>query len=273
MGLNIATDHLDWHPDREEYIRAKQNIVKYQVDSDCAVLARDYEDSRNMANLTRGHVYYFSTKEEVEGGFVKEGKIILKLEETWEVGEVNNLFLRGEHNWENVAAASTAAKLAGATIEGIKKAVFSFKGLEHRLELVGTYGGISFYNDSFATSPLPTLAAVRAIDGPVIAILGGSAKGFSYRDFGRDLANQKNLKGIVVVGETGPEIKKSLEDSGFPGKIKEGVKNMEEIVKTAISLARSGDAVLLSPAAASFDMFKDYKDRGNKFREMVKSLG
>lgn len=281
--LNITTDHLDWHSTREEYVWAKCNIVKLQNKNDYAVLAWDYGDPRAMGGLTKGRVYYFtakqetssayfSTKEEVEGAYVREREIILKVGEVWEVGEVDKLLLRGEHNWENVTAAAVAAKLGGATRDGIKKAVFSFRGLPHRLELVGTYKGVTFYNDSFATSPLPSLAAVRAFDEPVIIILGGSRKGFSYTDFGRDLSSQKNLKAVLVIGETGPEIKKSLEDEGFVGVIREGGENMKEIVRSCFRMARAGDVVILSPAAASFDMFKDYKDRGQQFKEWVRHL-
>lgn len=270
--LNITTDHLDWHKDREEYVLAKQSIVKFQTEKDYAIVAFDYSDPFSFTNLTKAKVYRFSTKAETEGAFVLDGKIILNIDSKENLGSVEKLLLRGEHNWENIAAASVSAKLAGATTAGIKKAIFSFSGLEHRLELVGNFSEISFYNDSFATSPLPSLAAVRAFAEPVILILGGSSKGFSYKEFGRDLALQKNLKTVIVIGETAPEIKSALVESGFYGQIIDGGENMEEVVKTALGMAKSGDVVLLSPAAASFDMFKDYKDRGNQFKDCVRGL-
>lgn len=279
--LNVTTDHLDWHPDREEYVSAKTNILRMQNKNDFAVLSCDYDEVRQMWKLTKGKVYYFAGKEvssseyfakaeEVEGAYILDGLISLNMDGVKEeLGKVADLLLRGEHNWENAAAAVVAAKLAGGTLEGIKKAVFSFKGLPHRLELTGEVDGVAFYNDSFATSPLPALAAVRAFQEPVVLILGGSRKGFSYEDFGRELSSEKNLKAVVVIGETGPEIKEALEKGGFRGDVAEGAGNMEQIVKTAYNLAKKGDVVLLSPAAASFDMFHDYKDRGNQFKAAV----
>lgn len=271
--INITTDHLDWHKDREEYILAKQNIVHFQEESDFAVLAKDYEDSLSFERLTRAEVYYFSTEENVKGSYVEDGVIYLNENESTDgIGKVENLVIRGKHNWENVCAAVISSRLAGATVDGIKKAVFSFKGLPHRIELVGEKNDITFYNDSFATSPSPSLAAVRAFEEQVVVILGGSAKGFSYREFGQDLAKQENLKAAIVIGQTGPEIKEALLSAGYAGQILEGGGNMEGIIKTAMSVANPGDVVLLSPAAASFDMFKDYKDRGNQFKVCIKRL-
>lgn len=270
--LNITTDHLDWHPHREEYVLSKQNIVKFQKRNDFAVLAKDYKNAREMSSLTKSKVYYFSTKEEVEGAYVLNGEIILNIDDEERLGRVGDLLLRGEHNWENIAAAAVASKIAGATTDGIKAAVFSFPGLEHRLEFVGTFKGVSFYNDSFATSPLPSLAAVKAFSEPVVLILGGSRKGFRYDEFGRNLSKQRNLKSVIVIGETGPEIKEALIKNGLKGNVVEGGRNMEQIVGRAYKLAKPGDVVLLSPAAASFDMFKDYKDRGEQFRREVMLL-
>ncbi len=267
--LNITTDHLDWHKDREEYVRAKENIVRFQTQKDYAVLIKDYETPASFAQKTKAQVCWASAKEQVRGVYVLHGKIVVNIDKKEEVGSVDKLLLRGRHNWENVTAAACASYLAGATVEGIRKGVFSFKGLPHRLELVGTYNGITFYNDSFATSPAPVLAAVASFTEPVILILGGSSKGLSYDEFGKELANKKQVKAVLIIGEVGPEIQKALEVGGFTGKIVVGGKNMVEIVQNAITLAQTGDVVLLSPAAASFDMFRDYKDRGEQFKEVV----
>lgn len=270
--LNITTDHLDWHKDREEYVAAKENIVRFQTQEDYAVLMKDYETPASFAQKTRAAVYWASVKEQARGAYVLHGKIVVNIDKEEEVGSVDKLLLRGRHNWENVAAATCASYLAGATVEGIKKGVFSFKGLPHRLELVGTHNGITFYNDSFATSPAPVLAAVASFTEPVILILGGSSKGLSYEEFGKELANRKHIKAVLIIGEVGPEIQKAMKEGGFTGKIVAGGKNMVEIVQNAAYHAQPGDVVLLSPAAASFDMFKDYKDRGEQFKKEVGRL-
>lgn len=285
MVVNITTDHLDWHKNREEYVRAKENIVRFQTKDDFAVLMRDYDTPASFAGKTKSKVLWASIQGEVEGAYVSDGKIFLNVparnaasiasaggDQVVQVGKVDKLLLRGKHNWENVATAIAAARLAGATLVGIRKAIFSFKGLPHRLELVGTYNGITFYNDSFATSPTPVLAAVDSFTEPVILILGGSSKGLSYEEFGKELANRKHVKAVLIIGEVGPEIEESLRNANFSGKIVAGGKSMGEIVKTTVSHAAWGDVVLLSPATASFDMFKDYKDRGDQFKEEVRKL-
>lgn len=270
--INITTDHMDWHTNREEYVEAKTNIVHYQTKNDFAVLMRDYETSASFEKYAKGQVLWASIKGGVRGAYVAGGKIWLNVDKPVEIGEVDKLILRGRHNWENVVCAIPAAYVCGATITGIKKAVFSFKGLPHRLEKVGEVGGITFYNDSFATSPGPTLAAVRSFNEPIILILGGSSKKLSYKEMAEELTKTKNLKAVLVIGEVGPEIRRELEKVGYAGKLIEGGKDMKEVVSNAVSVANSGDVVILSPAAASFDMFKDYKDRGKQFMEEVTRL-
>ncbi|MBI4058705.1 UDP-N-acetylmuramoyl-L-alanine--D-glutamate ligase [Candidatus Microgenomates bacterium] len=271
--LNITTDHLDWHKNREEYVQAKENIVRFQTEKDFVVLMKDYETPCSFAPKTKAEVFWASIKEEVKGGYIKKGKIVLNVEKAVEIGSVDKLLLLGTHNWENIVLATCAAKLAGATVEGIKQAVFTFAGLPHRLELAGEYQGIKFYNDSFATSPTPTLAAVNSFSKPLILILGGSSKGLDYTEMARKLAAKKNVKAIIYMGEVGGQIKQDLENAGFKGQLIGGGKNMAEIIKNAAQIAESGDIVLLSPSAASFDMFKDYKDRGEQFKKAVRQLG
>lgn len=270
--INISTDHLDWHKDRNEYVKAKENIVKFQTKNDLAVLMKDYQTPASFAQKTKGKVYWASIKQKVRGSYVNNGIIYLNVDEKTLIGPTDKLLLRGRHNWENVTCAVVASYLAGATLEGIKKAVFSFRGLPHRLELVGVVNGVSFYNDSFATSPGPVLAAVHSFSEPMILILGGSSKGLDYQALGKELSKLPNLKAVLIIGEVGGEIKRELMKSGFRGKLTEGGKNMREIIKNTISLAKSGDVVLLSPAAASFDMFKNYKDRGMQFNQEVLKL-
>jgi len=270
--LNITVDHLDWHRNVGEYIMAKSNIVRYQTEKDFAVVNFDYSTSRNFEKLTKGKVFYFSRREKVKGCYVKDKKIILAVgrKENF-IGDTDKLLLRGEHNWENITCAVCASRLAGASLAAIRKVVFSFKGLEHRLEFVGKFRGISFYNDSFATNPQPTIAAINSFFEPLVVILGGSDKGLDYTELGEEIVRKK-VKGVVLIGQIAPKIEKSLKRAGFLGEIRKGAKNMEMIVRQAVSLAKEGDVVLLSPGTASFDMFRNYKDRGEQFKKAALSF-
>lgn len=248
--LNITTDHLDWHKDRKEYINAKKNIVRYQKIGDYAVLNADYKVSKSFAKITCGKTYFF-----------RRSNVLKDL-------NPDKLLLRGEHNWENVAAAVCVAKLAGADEKVIKKVVYSFKGLEHRLELVGTHKGVTFYNDSFSTNPEPAIAAVRAFSEPITIILGGYDKGLDYRNLGLVISKQKNVNNVILIGDTAEKIKSSLLKAKYGGNLIElGKPSMKEIVKVSFESTAKGGVVILSPASASFDMFPNYKERGKKFKE------
>jgi UDP-N-acetylmuramoylalanine--D-glutamate ligase/UDP-N-acetylenolpyruvoylglucosamine reductase len=248
--LNITLDHMDWHKDKEEYINAKKNIVRHQSVSDWAVLNEEYEVSRNFAKLTKGKVEFFS-KEKLESKYKEE------------------LLLRGEHNLENIAAAVSVSKIVGVDEDIILKTVRSFKGLEHRLELVGTINGVTFYNDSFATGPQPTIAAINSFTEPETLILGGSDKGLDYRQLRDEIEKRDNVKNLILIGQIGEKI-----GGGIKGKniINLGKTSMIHIIDAAQRVSPKGGVVILSPAAASFDMFENYKDRGNQFKKAVQSL-
>ena len=163
--------------------------------------------------------------------------------------------------------------MAGANVTAIKRAVFAFKGLEHRLELVRRVRGINWYNDSFSTTPETAIAAIGSFNEPMTIILGGSEKGSNYQSLGRLIVKSRNLKTIILIGKTAGKIESAIKKSGkFNGKIIRGLGSMPAIVKTAYKLGLSGEVVVLSPAAASFDMFKNYQDRGNQFKAAVKKL-
>ena len=252
--LNITEDHLDWHKDRNEYVSAKANIVKYQSQSDFAVVNEEYETSRNFANLTKAMSTLFS-KDKLEAKF-KEG-----------------LLLRGEHNLENIAAAVTVGKCIGVSEETILETVRNFKGLEHRLELVAEVDGKTFYNDSFATGPQPTIAAVNSFTEPETLILGGSDKGLDYKELGNAIAAKGNVKSVIVVGDTRKKISEALDGEGAGINILDlEYSPMDEIVKKAFEITPDGGVIVLSPGAASFDMFENYKDRGVQFKNSVAKL-
>lgn len=274
--LNITSDHMDWHKDVNEYIKAKENIVMFQNDLDVSVINYDYDIPRNFSKITKAEVFFYSRKEVLEkGAFVDgENNIVFTNEKTKSnLGKIYRLLLRGEHNLENVLPATVVAKVLGVSDDIIEKTISSFKGLEHRLELVRNVGGVTFYNDSFATGPQPTIAAVKAFKEPITLILGGSEKYLNYDELARIISKSKNVKVVALIGQIAPQIKESLLKSKFKGKILELGKNpMKKIVHETFKLTPKGGVVLFSPAAASFDMFKNYKERGKKFKESVENL-
>lgn len=248
--LNITSDHMDWHKDLNEYIDAKKNIVRHQTKDDWAIINSEYKNSKDFAAETNAHVVFYSNED---------------------LGDVykTDLTLRGEHNFENIAAAVSVAKVLEIDESLIVNTVKSFKGLEHRLEFVGEVDEIKFYNDSFATGPQPTIAAIKSFSEDETLILGGSDKGLDYSDLGNIINKTKNVKNIILIGQIREKIKEHIKDKNI---IDMGESSMDEIVKKAFSVTGHGGVVVLTPAAASFDMFKDYKDRGNQFKMAVKNL-
>ena len=251
--LNITQDHLDWHKDLEEYVDAKKNIVKFQKAEDFAVINSDYETPKSFAKEAKGKVIFFPKT------LARKYK--------------DRLLLRGEHNLENVAAALTVSNILKIRMESIAKILSTFKGLEHRLELVGEKGGIKFYNDSFATGPQPTIAAIKSFFEPLTVILGGYDKGLDYRELIDVICNSKNVKNIILIGDLAQRFGKMFTSVKYEGNIVDMDKeSMKKIVSKALSLTSKSGVVLLSPASASFDMFHDYKERGKKFKEAVADL-
>ncbi len=252
--LNITKDHLDWHVSREEYVNAKKNIVSHQNKDDYAVINYEYKDPKSFADLTKGKVVPFS-KSSLENKY-KEG-----------------LMLRGEHNLENIAAAVAVGKILKIDDDKILDTVKNFKGLEHRLELVGEIRGRTFYNDSFATGPQPTIAAINSFSEPETLILGGSDKGLDYSELGKIISEKENVKNIILIGQIRNQVAATFKGTTFKGRVYDlGNSSMKEIVGKAFDVTQKGGVVILSPAAASFDMFKNYKERGNQFKKAVQSL-
>jgi len=272
--LNITEDHLDWHKDKEEYVLAKENIIKYQNNSDYSVINYDYDLPRSFSKLTKSKVYFVSRKTSVKGCYVYNNNIILNIDnKEINIGNTKDLFLRGEHNWENICSAIMASYIAGSDLKSIREVVFSFKGLEHRLEFVRSYKNIEFYNDSFATGPQPTIAAVNSFNKPLTLILGGYDKGLNYESLAGILKNYKHKLQIVLIGDLEEKLFALLSaviDREYLYKL--GKKTMDIIVKKAVQITPENGIILLSPAAASFDMFKDYKERGNMFKNSVMNL-
>jgi len=284
--LNITQEHLNnmdpmatnYHKTRDDYVKAKENLIKHQKPADFCVINADFDTSKSFSKLTKAKTYWFSKQQQVQGVYVKSGEIILNLNHIKEkIASVDRLLLRGRHNWENISAAILAAYLAGAKIKAIKSTVVSFKGLEHRLELVGEINQVKFYNDSFSTIPETTIAAIKAFSENIILIAGGSDKGSNYTQLGQDIINSR-VKTLILIGLMASKIEDAILQASrklnqpVSFKIVRNLTNMQSIIDTAFNETKQGDIVLLSPACASFDMFKNYKDRGNQFKYYVKEL-
>lgn len=272
--LMVTSEHLDYHSNVEEYVEAKRQILKHQTKDDFAVINRDYPASNESDISTDGKVYFVSREREVEEGcFAREGKIIIRTQiEEIEVIKTSESKLKGEHNFENVCSATMAAYLAGADLDSIRDVLKTFKGLEHRLELVDKINGVEYYNDSFSTTPETAIAAIEAFEKPEILILGGSSKNSNFDELGQILSSKQNIKAIIGIGKEWERIKSKINNQSSKILVVEGADTMEKIVLAASKIAVSGDIVILTPACASFDMFKNYKDRGIQFKQQVLAL-
>lgn len=269
--LMIVPEHMDYHASIEEYVNAKRNLIAFQTPDDYAVLNKDYLPSRESDIYTDATVFQITREGDIEenGCFIADEKIYFKEHgELEEVVSVSDIYLPGRHNLDNVMASVCVASLLGVEKSDIRYVLKEFKGLPHRLELVGRIKGVSYYDDSFSTTPETAMAAIEAFDNPKILILGGSSKNSDFSSLGQLINTSVTIKAIIGIGVEWPQIKATLHNPPF--QIIEGCTNMEEIIQAATSIGELGDVVLLSPACASFDMFKNYKDRGDQFKEEVK---
>lgn len=271
--LMITHEHLDWHRHEEEYLAAKESIVKFQTKKDFAIINQDFNNSRILAGKTMAKILLFSTKGKTNGVYIKKNKIISEISGKEEICSTKDVMLPGKHNLQNIAAAVAVAKVLNIENATIQNVIKKFKGLKHRLQFVRQLRGIKFYNDSFSTTPETTIAAIEAFTGPKILILGGSSKNSDFGKLGQKISRDKSVKIIIAIGLEGPRILQAVSKTGgFKGKIIKECKSMKDIVKTAYKIAGRNDVVVLSPACASFDMFKNYKDRGEQFIHEVKKL-
>ena len=275
--LNITPNHLDRHKTMEAYIAAKRNIVAHQSAEDYALLGYDDANGRALALDTAAHLLWFSGGAEVEeGAFRTNGTLLLRLNGTdREICHVSELRLLGRHNQLNVLAASVLAALAGAEVEAIRQVATTFTGVEHRLELVREVNGVRWYDDSIATAPERTLAALRSFEEPLVLLAGGRDKKLPWEEFAAEVA--RRVRYLVTFGEAGPMIARMCRTAlaAADGPALEGiaeVETLEEAVAAAARTARSGEVVLLSPGGTSFDAFRDFAARGERFKELVRGL-
>lgn len=268
--LMTTSEHLDYHQNQAEYWDAKASIVKYQKEDDYAVVNADYEGSLYIGKQGKGRKNWVSGKHEIEGVGVKGGEMVGKVNGVDFKFQISNFKLRGGHNLENIGAAVAAGIIAGCGKEVVESVLNEFKGLEHRLELVAEKNGVKYYNDSFSTTPETAIAAINSFSEPLIVILGGSGKNSDFTALGETISKAKNIKAVILVGQERERILQSIKKT--KAKVFEGAQSMEEILSQARSVSKKGDVVLLSPACASFGMFKNYKDRGEQFKKITLSI-
>lgn len=273
--LMITQEHLDYHKTLEEYINAKRNILRFQTPLDFAIINKDYPASHESDIHTVGQIFRVSREREVGNGcFVDKDCVwINRNGKTEKIIETNKIKLLGRHNLENVCAAVMAGILAGVSKVNIAKVLEEFTGLEHRLEFVGEKNGISFYNDSLATVPEATIEALEALPDTETLIAGGFDRGLNYSSLGQYL-NKGQVKTLILFPPSGAriweEICKSTSDGNRPEKF--DVTTMKQAVEIAAAETAPQKTVLLSPASASFGIFKDYKDRGEQFKKEIEGL-
>lgn len=263
--LMVAPEHLNWHHSMDDYAKAKANMFAHQTAEDIAIYFSDSKVSHKIVEASPAHkIPYFATP-----GAVVENDIITINNQA--ICQVNEVKLLGMHNWQNICAAVTAVWQITQDVAALKTVLTTFAGLPFRLELVRELDGVRYYNDSFGTTPETAMVAVQAFETPEIVILGGQGKGVPFDDLAKLIAKRTNVKQVITIGQTGPEIAQLLHKHDYHT-VTEGAGTMPQIVAQAQQLAEPGDVVLLSTACASFDMFKSYKDRGEQFTAAVQAL-
>ena len=268
--LNITPDHLNRHKTMENYIAVKESITKNQTENDTCVL--NYEDPilREFGTVVHTKTVFFSSKRKLERGLYLEGEEIIYQTDTERIPivKVSDMQLVGIHNVENVMAAVAIAFALGVSIEVIRKAVREFRGVEHRVEFVCEKDGIVYYNDSKGTNPDASIQAIRAMSRPTLLIGGGYDKQSEFDSYIKEFGEKVKL--LVLIGATKEKIAKTARKYGFDAIL--FADSLKEAVQLCREHAEQGDAVLLSPACASWDMFQSYEQRGILFKEYVKAL-
>jgi UDP-N-acetylmuramoylalanine--D-glutamate ligase len=270
---NLTPNHLDMHRDMKEYVEAKKNIWRYQSASDVLVLNQDDDITRGFAADAAGEVRFFSRRERVDNGAFQEENTIFEASHgmVQPVIDISQILLPGVHNIENYLAAFTAVRGLVSRASCVKVAE-TFKGVAHRIELVRTLRGVTYYNDSIASSPTRTIAGLRSFSRKVILIAGGKDKGIPFDELGPEIIT--HVKTLVLTGVTAGRIRAAVENTPVYATSPRIIEmpDFKEAVLAAHRAAEDGDIVLLSPACTSFDRFKNFEERGNTYKEIINGL-
>ena len=271
---NITPNHLNIHKDYEEYIEAKKNIFKYQSEDDKIILNYDNEITNKCSKEAKSKVVFFSGNTKLENGFIVDDKIIKECKDgiREHILDTKDVILRGKHNFGNIATAIAATDGLvdrNVAIEAVKK----FKPVEHRLEFIREIDGVKWYNDSVSSSPTRTIAGLNSFDEDIILIAGGYDKNLDYTPIAKPIVEK--VKGLILIGQTSGKIFEAVKNELEKQNKKLNIymcDNLEDTVKTAKKIAKENQIVLFSPASASFDMFKNFADRGIQFKNLVNKL-
>ncbi len=286
---NITEDHLaaadpvnpNYHKSRAAYIEAKTNLFRHQDPKSVTILNMVDPTSRELQALVPGRLITYGDEPQTLGAWFEKHQQTYRI--WWNLRNKPEVLIaseaiqvRGEHNLLNIAAAALASRIAGADIESIRAGISGYRGLEHRLEYVGTVNSVQFFDDSFATAPDPTIIALKAFTEPIVLIAGGADKGADYSQLAEEIL-LGNVAAVVLIGVTGPKIGAALEMIAARSQrpvpeLVYGCADMAEIVITAFQKAAPGGVVLLSTACASFGMFRNYKERGDLFKKEVRRI-
>ena len=267
--LNITPDHLNRHHTMEAYIAAKENIAKNQTAEDYCILNYEDERTREFGEHIDAQVIYFSSRQKLEKGiYLDNGNMIYKNPEEVLVCNVDELQLLGMHNYENYMAAVAMAAVYGVPMDIIRKVIRAFKGVEHRIEYVTEKNGVVYYNDSKGTNPDAAIKGIQAMNRRTVLLGGGYDKGSEFTEWIN--AFDGKVKKLILIGATKEKIAADAEKCGFHDYV--FADTFEEAVLLAAKTAESGEAVLLSPACASWGMFPNYEVRGDEFKRIVNSL-
>ena len=271
---NITPNHLNIHKDYQEYIDAKKNIFKNQDESGILILNYDNDITRSCAKEAKGKVIFFSSKEKLDNGFIVDEEIIKECEDKVRkhILNTNEVILRGNHNFQNIATALAATKTLVDTDIAVQ-AIKEFKPVEHRIEFIREIDGVKWYNDSASSSPTRTLSGINAFKENIVLIAGGYDKNLDYEPLAKPVLDKVST--LILIGQTAEKIFDAVKNEADKQNKKIDIymcDSLEQTIDIAKKTSKKGDVVLFSPASASFDMFKNFADRGEKFKNLVNNI-
>lgn len=265
--VQVNAEHLDWHGDETHYFLAKQQLFAHQSEDDIAIYYEGSEYSQQIVSVSKGvKIPYYASP----GAYIEDDAVVI---DNQIICKTSDIKLLGKHNWQNICAAVTATWQVTQNIDAIKRAVTTIQGLEHRLEPVRIIDDVTYYSDSFAAGPMATLAAIEAIHQPKVMIVGGYDRGVNLNELAAGVfASGQSMRKMLLIGSSAQRMAEALEHHEFTNYEILPARTMPEIVEAARQTAKKGDAVVLSPGFASFDMFKNFADRGDQFKAAVHAL-
>jgi len=275
--LNITPNHLDRHKSMEAYTSAKKRILEFQSQDDWAILGRDDRGAWSLADTAKGSLLSFGLSSPAAlqaGTYYENGSIYFRnavdQSEPVKILERSEISLRGDHNLLNVMAACSISSAASLGVGAMRAGIIGFSGVPHRLEFIRKWGGADWYNDSIATAPERSMAAIRAFEEPLVLLAGGRDKDLPWNEFASLVV--RRVDHVILFGEAADVIWKALENKGAGSLTITRCKGLKEAVQAAAGIVQAGDVVLLSPGGTSFDEFKDFEERGEHFIQWVKEL-